>query len=332
MPPIKHLICHKCGTTKTKYWYRDYDSKGDWNGKRICYECKLEVERKKNRKIKEDRIKDRKCIRCGNIDTYINSKDYECWARYYNQDGKWDGKSYLCHLCNQRIKQEEISKVIKRINEQRLKERKCAICGNIDTSHWYKLYDEKGYKTNLWLCHGCYEKDYNKRPDSHNSIRKIMSLCRSGRVIDFNKFDELLENEKGRIGEDIVSVTLGIKNQNDMADNYKYPYDLVCHPGYGRIQVKIAGFDIKNQSYDFTIGMEHEFDTLIALCMDKERPWKDVDEVYIMPEECDELYGESYISIYRDSSGSKWKKFRIDEKPYNSTYHNMDIYKKFFNL
>ena len=41
MPQIKHIRCYKCGVTKTPYWYRDYDSKGDWTGKRVCYECKL---------------------------------------------------------------------------------------------------------------------------------------------------------------------------------------------------------------------------------------------------------------------------------------------------
>ena len=159
-----------------------------------------------------------------------------------------------------------------------------------------------------------------------------MSKCRRDKDIDLSKFGEFHENEKGRIGEDIASDVLDIKNQNDVAGNYTFPYDLVCHPDYGRIQVKIAGFDTKNGSYDFTIGKEHEFDTLILLCMDKERPWKDVEDVYIVPEDCYELYGESYVSIYKDSSReSKWKKFRVNNEPYNDAYYNMDIYKKFFN-
>ena len=28
---------------------------------------------------------------------------------------------------------------------------------------------------------------------------------------------------------------------------------------------------------------------------------------------------------------SKWKKFRVNNEPYNDAYYNMDIYKKFFN-
>ena len=30
------------------------------------------------------------------------------------------------------------------------------------------------------------------------------------------------------------------------------------------------------------------------------------------------------------SRESKWEKFRCDEKPYNDTYHKMDMYIKFF--
>jgi hypothetical protein len=47
--------------------------------------------------------------------------------------------------------------------------------------------------------------------------------------------------------------------------------------------------------------------------------------------DCNELYGKRYISIYKNPSReSKWDNFRVDEKPYNDTYHKMDMYIKYF--
>lgn len=62
-----------------------------------------------------------------------------------------------------------------------------------------------------------------------------------------------------------------------------------------------------------------------------EKPWKNVKRVYVIPEDSSELYGKIYISIYdKPSRESKWEKFRVDEKPYNDTYHKMDMYLKYF--
>ncbi len=325
------MKCYKCGTTETRYWYRDYNNKREWTGKRICYDCKLNIDRDKNRKIKENRSKERKCIKCGNTETYIRSTGYECWVRYYDKDGKWDGKSYMCNSCDQRTRQEAISNEIKHIKNERFKERKCIKCESIDTSHWFSCYDENGNKTNMFLCSKCYMKVYNREPYSHNSIKKYMCNCRFNTDVGLSKFDEFSERDKGRIGEDIASYTLGVDNQNDISNNYNSLYDLVCHQIYGRIEVKTASFDIMNKSWDGTVDIDHNFDTLVILCMDNEKPWRHVKRVYIIPEDCSELYGKRYVCIYENPSReSKWEKFRVDEKPYNDTYHKMDMYIKFF--
>jgi len=57
----------------------------------------------------------------------------------------------------------------------------------------------------------------------------------------------------------------------------------------------------------------------------------DMSRGYIYTGRLSELYGERYISIYKNPSReSKWDKFRVDEKPYNDAYHKMDFYIKFF--
>lgn len=330
MPPTKGMKCCKCGITETKYWYRDYNNKKEWTGRRLCYECKLRADRDENRKLKENIYEGRKCIKCGNTETYVTSAGYEYWARYYDKDGEWDKKSYMCNLCYQRARQEGRSYEIKRIQIERLKERKCIKCESVDTSQWCVYYDENGNKTNMFLCSKCYMNDYNREPNSHNNIKKYMRSCRLNNDVDLSKFDEFSDGEKGRIGEDIVSHTLGADNQNYISDNYSSLYDLVHHK-YGRIEVKTASFGINNGSWDSTLDMEHNFDTLVILCMNNEEPWRHVERVYIIPEDCSELYGQRYVSIYENPSRkSKWDKFIVDEKPYNDTYHKMDIYIRFF--
>lgn len=327
----KGMECCKCGTTETRWWYRDYDSRKEWTGLRICYDCKLNKEKEENRKLKEKRTGVRKCVKCGNVETYVTSRGYECWAKYYDDEGEWDKKSYLCNSCEQKRKQAETTSEIKRIKSERLKERKCIECESVEVSHWYNQYNENGRKTNSFLCRSCYMKGYNGESYSYNSLRKTVCNCRLNKEIDLNNFPNFSDRDKGRIGEDIVSYTLGVDNQNDVSDNYSSLYDLTHHHIYGKIEVKTASFDNINKTWDSTLDMEHNFDTLFILCMSKEKPWRNVNRLYIIPEECNELYGKRYVSIYDSPLRvSKWEKFRADVKPYNDTYHKMDMYIKFF--
>lgn len=327
MPKISKnfLKCCRCSKTESNWWYKDYDDKGKWTGKRICYVCKLEIEREKNRKAKDDneRLKNKKCVKCGSIETYINPEGYDLWARFYDNVGKWDGKSYLCNLCSQRVKQELVSREIKRIKEKRLIERKCVLCECAKTIRWYKYYEDKKW-LGRYLCKKCYMKNYNAEYNCHNNIKKSLRNCRIC-DIDLSKFETFTENEKGRIGEDIVAETLNLENQNIISDNYTAPFDLVDSHGI-RFQIKISTFDNVNRNWDFTIGYEHKFDILIILCMDKERPWKDVKRVYVIPEKCNELYGKRYISIF-EGIESKWERYRVDEEPYNDAYHRLILEK-----
>ncbi len=66
------------------------------------------------------------------------------------------------------------------------------------------------------------------------------------------------------------------------------------------------------------------FDNLFAICMDDCWPWKNVEMVYAIPWEV--ACGNIRFSIYKESFKNEWcEEFRIDEKPFNDTYHNMKL-------
>jgi len=91
--------CHRCGSRETiRYWHNDYDNKRNWIG-HLCYNCKLDVEKEKTRKIKEKILNEKKdkkikCVKCGN-DIDIDDNKYN----YYDDNGVWDKKSKMCDKC-----------------------------------------------------------------------------------------------------------------------------------------------------------------------------------------------------------------------------------------
>lgn len=273
-------------------------------------------------------FKDVKCHRCGNNDTCKNFGGNPLWYRYIDEKDSWDGQSYLCCKCYSYIRRHGFLEKPERI---------CCECGGKDTyiyngvSQWHNHLCNKKCCTE-YLCHKCHTRNYQKNsPYSQNNVIKRILPCRT--EIIYNKsFDMLNENEKGRIGEDIVAITLGIENQNTISDNYCSLFDLTIHPKYGKIQVKLRSLNIIENFWDFKVG-RGEFDTLFFVCMDHYRPWKNVERVYAIPYEniCYLKYG-STISRNTFLKESKWEKFRIDEKSFNDTYHNMKIYKVWMKL
>ena len=84
----------------------------------------------------------------------------------------------------------------------------------------------------------------------------------------------------------------------------------------------------ENMWWKTELGMEHNFDILFVLCMDKNVPWRHVEKVYIIPES--ELYGEVRINIYNDFSNVrsrfKWiEKFGVNKKEFDDVYHTMKL-------
>lgn len=249
-------------------------------------------------------FKGRKCRKCGNDKTkmeYHNPK----WYKYYDEKGYWNG-GYICYDCYWEIGE-----------RKNIDERTCNICEGgtyIDRNGipiWRKNRDEKGnWDGHSFLCTICYER-FN--PNSKNNLLKSVALCRNEEISISGKKD------KGRIGEDIVSITLGLKNQNDISNNYNSPFDLFFHPKYGKIGVKIRG-QLYNYEWNFSdINSDGDYDTILLLCMDNNKPWKNVDRVYAIPIEAINV---KCISIYKNPSRRAWyDEFRIDEKPYNDSYH-----------
>jgi len=47
----------------------------------------------------------RKCYKCGNNSTYVDNSGRKVWSKYYGDSNKkeWDGKSWLCSNCYQKI-------------------------------------------------------------------------------------------------------------------------------------------------------------------------------------------------------------------------------------
>lgn len=326
----EEMVCHICGTRKSSNWRRDYDHNGKWTGKRICYECTLRISREKTIKEK-DRLKfskKRKCGICGSIETRIFS-GREYWYKMYDSRGMWDHKSFLCHECKVEIEKSETAK----IREQRLKERVCCLCGSdktyIDNSgrqSWFEHKCDRNICTG-WSCNKCHRKMLQQLPDSQNNIRKILADART-RYIDLNNFDNLTDSEKGRIVEQIVVDTYRIENYNKKVDNYNSPFDAI-HPEYGILQIKGSSFDRTRGIWYFN-KKEQKFDFIIIVCMDENRPWKNIERIYKIPYR--DVSDQKSITITKDPSRivRSYEEFRIDEKPFNDTYHNMEMYINYF--
>ncbi len=204
-------------------------------------------------------------------------------------------------------------------------DRICIICGSnktgltkIGNPHWLKYYDEKGnWDEKSYICTVCYMNAYKNLPDSTQHFRKMFAKSRTG---NFSRFER---PGKTVIGQWIVAKTLGLKDLNIYNNNFREPIDLSSHPVYGNIDVKIATYNHINDQWRFE-GIRHNFDNLFIICMDRYEPWNDVEMVFKVPI----IYiNTDSITIIKNlsSRGSKWKNFRIDRKPYNDTYHSVNI-------
>lgn len=121
---FKGVKCHKCGggTTYVYHgspkWYNDIDKNGDLIGK-ICSSCYrnkrkdsindtaintdniilVDIDEVIKYSISRSSVKEkRKCSKCGSEDTYISPVGPQ-WCKYYDENGRWDGKSWLCKKC-----------------------------------------------------------------------------------------------------------------------------------------------------------------------------------------------------------------------------------------
>lgn len=136
---------------------------------------------------------------------------------------------------------------------------------------------------------------------------------------------------KGYRVEQAIAKTLGIKNCNIELDNFNTIFDLYHPEKYKEIQsrsvqpsIRKAYWKCKIYEYDvwhFPVDLP-EYDTLMAVCMSKD--YEDIDRMYAIP--VDKLSPSQGLTIYKDPKLPAWyEEFRIDEKPYNETYHSLSI-------
>lgn len=214
---------------------------------------------------------------------------------------------------------------MKHIVRRKRYEGKCCICRSSETyitpsgrPLWFVHKCDKEYCTER-LCKSCYTKDYNKKPDSYNNYVKSMANSRTNLSI----YDD---NGKAIIGQWIVAKTTGRVDLNIERNNFSEPVDLS-----GYIDVKTAS--MVDDRWQFgNKKRKKRCDAIFFVCMDDNKPWKDVKEVYYIPYY--KIIDELHLYIYKDWSNAsrfRWiEEYRVDEQIYNDIYHTVDI-PEFFN-
>jgi hypothetical protein len=190
----------------------------------------------------------------------------------------------------------------------------CYICGLIAQ----KAERNQGIFTGKYLCIICYSRKKNKdylmkNKDKINKERRAIRNWRNGQLDPHSNLG------KGFISEQIVCITLGLRNCNIETDNWNSHTDIDKHEKYGYISVK--GANIKRGEWHFSNTGEGIFDTLIIICMGSN---KNIERVYAIP--AIEAKIRNTICIYKNPCREGWyEKYRIDESPFDITYHNMKL-------
>lgn len=197
----------------------------------------------------------------------------------------------------------------------KIKLRKCCKCGTDKSSNgkWNKYYDDKNnWDGKSYLCNTCKMREYND---------KIIKPTRQCRTRELSRYST---HGKGFIGAQIVAKTNGLEDCNIKMDNFCFYVDLSRHTKYGTVEVKTATLNIEYLWWGFSGFKPENSDTTFLVCMDDNEPWKNVERIYKIPSNNIEV---TTITIFANTSMrmSKWGKFKIDENPYNNTYHNMKL-------
>lgn len=202
----------------------------------------------------------------------------------------------------------------------------CCICGSKDTyvyngKHiWYNHRCNKKDCT-AYECSVCHKKIEYNTPGTYANAKKLQADCRN------ENLDSSSSSGRGFIGVQIVAHRYGIDDCNIKMDNFRFYVDLSKISGYGYSEVKTSSFSKTYGRWKFNTDRVQEYDTAFLVCMDNNWPWKDVDRLYAIPWEVVVNRNKWSISITKNpSKGVQWyEEFRIDERPFNETYHNMKL-------
>lgn len=168
---------------------------------------------------------------------------------------------------------------------------------------------------NIWTgdyyCDSCYHK--------------LKRKCRN------KELEKDSKSGKGFRIEQVIAKTLGIKSCSIESDNFNSAFDLYDPIKYKEIQARSAKPSIRKATWNDKVYEYHvwhfaldlpEFDTIIVICMSED--YKNIERMYAIP--VDKLPMAQGLTIYKDPKNRPWyEEYRIDEKPYNDTYHSMSI-------
>lgn len=238
------------------------------------------------------------------------------WSRFkgYDNNDKWDNKSYICNKCYQYIKNHGrlTPDDVKELNTNRIK---CCKCDKEGTT--YKDYDDKGIWTGKWWCRSCWtHKNEKNNPDSFYNVTKSMRPCRNKGIDKDSTFG------KGFRGEQLFCKIREDENCNIKLDHFTSKVD-VFDKEYGKVQVKTVSLSLEHGKWKAN-DINKSCDTVVIICMDYD--FKIVLRVYIVPRK--HIQGNNVTITENPSRESKWETFRLkenEENVYNDTYHNMKI-------
>ena len=134
-------------------------------------------------------------------------------------------------------------------------------------------------------------------------------------INDFKGFSDGTGRRKGYMGDLIVAKAKGLKGCSLMFIDSVTKFHMSPYPEYGI--VKAIFKKSYYGDYKIPIGDMTNFDTLIVVCLDKEK--NAIKKVFAIPKK--ELRGRKFITI--TSTTVSFRKFEIDEKPYARTYEDI---------
>lgn len=197
--------------------------------------------------------------------------------------------------------------------------RMCCVCRNSETyirpngkPHWYYCRCGKDCCTR-YLCAKCRLKIAATLPNSQRNVMKSIADYRIGNVKKDSDYGISMMSQA------IVAKVLRIEDLTIKTNDFKYHIDAesIC---YGKIDVKSSTLQ-QYGIYDFANRMKIDCDTYICLGYDK--PRRNIDDVYIIPNE-DWICNLKHIGIPKNPSrSSKYDRFEIDSNPYNCAYNDL---------
>ncbi len=196
---------------------------------------------------------------------------------------------------------------------------KCLKCNSNETYQqpgyspdWRKYRDDDNrqeWDGKSFICKKCYGKIYG-------SLRySVMKHLNKSKIKQLSIYSN---KGKGLIAEAVIAKVRKLEIVCIKLDNFNSKFDLSFDLEYGIIQVK------SRTSYygDWMVRFDlDEFNTLLVICLNKDG--RNIERVYAISEEL--TYGAISLTIM-GSGNSKYEKYRIDERSYNSAYHSLIEY------